>query len=80
MVENSAAAFNNFSPKAKLTLKTTIGRSSEKYHDLLTEDRLAVYRRRRLRQIIDLRDIDILRCFVITEFNNCFTSDLSSLF
>ena len=39
-----------------------------------------ICRSRRMRQIIDLRDTDKSRYFVITEFNNCFIIRSRSLF
>ena len=42
--------------------------------------RSVIYRRRRLRKIIDPRDTDKSRYFAITEFNNCFILRSPSLF
>ena len=51
-----------------------------KYRDLSVVSRSIICRRRRLRQIINLRDTDISRYFAIPEFNNCFIVRSPSLF
>ena len=51
---------------------TIIGRGWAKYRDLPVASRSIICRRRRLRQIIDLRDTNKSRYFAITGFNNCF--------
>ena len=56
---------------------TIIGQGWAKYCDLSVVRRSIICRSWRLRQIIDLRDIDKpWWCFAITEFNNCFIQSL----
>ena len=59
---------------------TIIGRGWAKYCDLSVASRSIICRSRRLRQIIDLRDIDKSQYFAITEFDNCFIIRSPSLF
>ena len=59
---------------------TIIGWGWAKYRDFSVAGRSFICRRRRLRQIIDLRDTDKSRYFAITVFNNCFIIRSPSLF
>ena len=59
---------------------TIIGGGWAKYRDLSVASRPVIFRSRRLRQIIDLRDTDKSRYFATTEFNNCFIISSPSLF
>ena len=51
-----------------------------KYSNLSVASRSIICQNRRLKQIIDLRDTDKSRYFVITKFNNCFIIRSLSLF
>ena len=68
---------NNFLRGEQLTI---IGWGWAKYCDLSVVSRSIIFRSRRLRQIIDLRDTDKSRYFAMTEFNNRFIIRSPSLF
>ena len=54
---------------------TIIGRGWAKYHDLSVTSRSMISRSRRMRQIIDLRDTDKSRYFVIIDHGVCFFNE-----
>ena len=68
---------NNFLRGEQLAI---IGWGWAKYCDLSVVSRSIIFRSRRLRQIIDLRDTDKSRYFAMTEFNNRFIIRSPSLF
>ena len=59
---------------------TISGQGWAKYSNLSVASRSIICQSRRLKQIIDLRDTDKSRYFVITKFNNCFIIRSLSLF
>ena len=63
-----------------IIINTIIGRGWAKYRDLSVASRSIICRKRRLRQIFELRDTDKSRYFAITEFNNCFIIRSPGLF